>query len=145
MLVRCGRRTSALAVEDVVETLRPLPVSPLAGTPPFVAGAAVVRGEPVPVVALGAFLGDGAPPPPWRFVVVRCGGRRAVLAVEAVVGVSELPPDGAGVAPLLASAAAGTIEALSTSDGELLAVLRAARVVPDAAWRALDATPERRP
>jgi purine-binding chemotaxis protein CheW len=145
VLVRCGRRTCALAVQDVVETLRPLPVSPLVGTAPFVAGAAVIRGEPVPVVDLAVFLGDAAPAPPGRFVVVRCGARRAVLAVEAVLGLSELARDAEGIAPLLGCAAAGAVEALSASDRELLLVLRAARVVPDAAWCALDAAPERRP
>ncbi len=136
VLARAGARLCALRVEDVIETFRPLPVAPLPGTPDFVAGAAVVRGEPLPVVHLGAFLGSGRTAPA-RYVVVRCGSRRAVLAVDAVVGVTQLPEAPAAPVPLLDAACAGAVEALSATDRELLFVLRAARVVPEEAWRAV--------
>jgi purine-binding chemotaxis protein CheW len=135
VLVRAGARVCALAVADVVETMRPLPVAPLAGAPTFVAGAAIARGEATPVVNLDALL-SGAPasetPPPARFVLVRAGGRHALLAVDAVLGVTALA-GGADAPPLLAAAASGAVEALGARDGELLVVLRSARLVPDAA------------
>ena len=137
LLVRAGGRACALPVEHVVETLRPLPVTPLAGTPGFVLGAVVVRDEAMPVVSLHAFLGDDAPEPPTRFVVIRCGPRSAVLAVRGVLGVCALEGLSSAGVPLLDSAAGGAVEQLSVADGELLLVLRTGRVVPEEAWRAL--------
>lgn len=139
VLVRAGPRVCALPVASVVETMRPRPIAPLAGVPPFVAGVAVVRGEPVPVVHLGAFLGDAAPGAPARFVTVRAGPRLAALAVDAVIGVAALPARDAAALPLLADACAGAVEALRARDDGLLVVLRTARLVPDDVGRALDA------
>ena len=136
LLVRAGGRACALPIEHVVETMRPLPLSPLAGTPPFVLGVAVIRGEPVPVVHLGLLLG-AREAPPRRFVVVRCGARRAAVAVDEVAGVAAL--DGvADAPPLVAAAAQGAVEALAAAGAELLVVLRAARLVPDGVWAALE-------
>jgi purine-binding chemotaxis protein CheW len=136
LLVRAGRRLCALPVAAVVETMRPLPFAPLAGLPPFVRGAAVVRGTPLPVVHLDALLGGGEGAPPGRFVVVRCAGRQAALAVDAVLGLARLAaPDGAG-APLLAGAAAGAVGALGALDRELLVLLESSRLVPEEAWAA---------
>jgi purine-binding chemotaxis protein CheW len=138
LLVRAGSRLCALPLACVVETLRPLPTSPLAGTPPSVSGVAVVRGAPTPVVDLDALLGAAGGAPASRFVVVRVGERRAALAVTEVVGLHALPEGGevAG-APLLDGAADGAVAALRSRDDALLVVLAAARLVPDAAWRAL--------
>jgi chemotaxis signal transduction protein len=121
----------------VIETLRPLPTTPCSGVPAFVLGAAVVRGAAVPVVKLDVFLG-AAPSAATRFVLVRCGDRAAALAVDAVSGVASL----AGVAPAatpLLGAGEGAFEALGALDGELVALLRTARIVPDDAWRAIAA------
>ena len=128
LLVRAGPRTCAIPLASVVETMRPLPVAALPGAPPFVAGAAVVRGEPVPVVDLDALLG-GPGGAASRFVTVRAGDRVTALAVAAVVGVGELPA--AAPRRLLGAADAGAVEALGARDGHLLVVLRAAQLVPD--------------
>jgi hypothetical protein len=59
------------------------------------------------------------------------------VAVEEVAGVAAL--DGVTQAPPLVSAAAeGAIEALAAAGAELLVVLRAARLVPDGVWAALE-------
>lgn len=137
LLVRAGARLCALPIEQVIETMRALPLVPLSGTPPFVAGAAVVRGAAVPVVHLDALLGAAAPRPAARFVLLRCGARTAALAVDGVIGVASLDVDGA-TAPLLEAGAGGAVETLGARDGELLVVLRGARVVPEEAWRALE-------
>jgi purine-binding chemotaxis protein CheW len=137
LLVRAGGRVCALRVDAVIETMRPLPVSPLADVPRFVAGVAVVRGEPVPVIALGAFLGDVEAAPPSRFVTVRAGATTAALAVDAVEGLAPLRADDAARLPAVADACAGAIEALGARDADLVVVLRAARLVPDEVRRAL--------
>jgi purine-binding chemotaxis protein CheW len=136
LLVRAGAQICALPLRHVNETMRPLPVAPLAGVPPFVEGAAVVRGEPAPVVLLSVLLG-GERRPATRFVSIRSGERRVLLAVDAVLGVAQLPDTG-GV-PLLADAAGGTIDVLGALDRDLLAVLDASRLVPDDVWREIEA------
>jgi purine-binding chemotaxis protein CheW len=137
LLVRSGSRVCALPIEQVVEIMRTLPTSPLPGTAPFVRGAAVIRGEPVPVVDLDSFLGEPGFAEATRFVLVRCGQRRAALAVQAAIGVGELGEVEAGRAPLLDHACGGAVEALGAVDGELLVVLRAGAIVPEQAWRAV--------
>jgi purine-binding chemotaxis protein CheW len=144
LVVRAGARLCALAVAHVVETLRPLPVTPLRGVPACVRGVAVVRGQAVPVVDLAALLDGGPGRAATRWVLLRCGTRTAALAVEAVVGVRSLDEAIAAVAPLLAEAGGGAVEKLGSLDGELLVVLRAARLVPEEAWSARAEREERR-
>lgn len=130
-----GRRC-ALALEHVVETMRPLPISPFAGAPDFVLGVAIVRGAPTPVVDLAALLGGGRRTP-GRFVTVKAGERRVALAVERVAGVHMLPAADGVIPPLLREARADVVAGVSTLDAELLVVIRAARIVPDEVWHAL--------
>jgi len=126
VLMRCGARLCSLPVACVAETLRPLPVEYLAGAPPFVQGAAVVRGMPVPVLDLAALLGSESPAASrGRFVLVRAGERSVALAVDAVLGVRAAPSGAASVPPLLAEARPEAVEALQHLDRELLFVLRA--------------------
>ncbi len=89
--------------ELVIETLRPLPIAPLAAAPAFVSGSAIVRGEPLPVVSLGRLLSDTSGEP-GRFVVIRAGTRNAVLSVDSVLGFRDVPAaDMTGLPPLLAA------------------------------------------
>lgn len=125
LVVSTGVRRCALPIGRVIETMRPLPIEAVAGAPPFVLGVALVRGQPTPVIDLGAMLGGSASAAPRRFVTVDAGGRQVALAVDEVMGVRQLVDQaGAGVPPLLAEATAGTIETLSRLDAGLLAVLR---------------------
>jgi purine-binding chemotaxis protein CheW len=137
VVVRAGTQLCALELAHVVEVMRPLPVEPLPGVPDCVLGVALVRGAPVPVVALEALLGptrsDAAPA---RFVSLRVGEQRAALAVGEVVGVVDLARDGlAGLAGL----ADEPIAEVGRLDARLLHVLAAARLVPAEAWRELEA------
>jgi purine-binding chemotaxis protein CheW len=137
VLVQAGPHLCALPVGAVLETLRPLPLRPLAGAPAGVSGLAVVRGSPVPVVDLAVLVG-GAPSasPSRRWVMVRCGARAAALAVDSVVGIRVLPP-GAAIAPLVAGAAQGALAELRVRDADLVLVLEASRLVPEGAFEAL--------
>ena len=138
LLVRAGARVCALPIADVAETMRPLRTAPLSGTPAFVAGAAIARGVASPVVNLDALLGGSGGPggADARYVRLRCGGRSALLAVDAVLGVSRLAIREGDAPPLLAGAAGGVVESLGALDGALLLVLRASRLVPEEAFRA---------
>jgi purine-binding chemotaxis protein CheW len=141
LLCLVGPTLWALPIEHVIETMRPLTTVELAGTPPFVSGVAVVRGQPIPVLDVSRLLAP-VPTPSQRvtarFVTVRIGARRAALAVDAVVGIRALE-EGSGMPPLLGKVGAGAVSAIRALDAELLLVLESARMVPDVVWTAIDA------
>lgn len=125
-----------------METLRPLPVEPLAGAPDFVLGVAILRGMPVPVVDAARLLGAASTTGtgPARFVSLRVGERSIALAVDAVEDVRVLgPAELAELPPLLREARAEVLEALGRLDADLLLVLRSAALVPANVWAQLDA------
>ena len=139
LIVTVGGRACAVPLHYVAETMRPLPIEPVAGTPSFVRGLSVIRGEPIPVVDLRALLENGENSATLgRFVTVKLKTRKAAIGVDAVVGLRHL--DSARfeeLPPILGNVAADLIEALATRDGELLIVLRGARIVPDEVWATL--------
>ena len=137
--------------------MRPLPLERMAegGADPsaaFVLGAAIVRGAVVPVLSLAGLLGrrnsdaadaagaadDGLAA--GRYVSLRLGPRHAVLAVDAVLGIRALAGIAAmePVAPLIGMVEHEAVAAITTHDAELLFVLQAAMLVPDAVWSVLD-------
>lgn len=121
----------------MVETLRPLAIEPVAGAPAFVRGLSVIRGAPTPVVDLGALLEGGpARASSGRLVTLKVGARQVALGVDEVVGLKSVDPAQLEqLPPLLRDAA--LIEAIGARDGQLLVVLRAARLVPDEVWASL--------
>lgn len=146
LICRVRARLCALPLVHVVETLRPLPVEPLAGAPAFVRGLCVIRGVPRPVVDATGLLGAQAPgdppagPPPARFVTVRTGAQQVALAVDAVLGVRTVPPESLQtLPPLLQDAGAEAVAAIGRLDTELLLVLRSSRLLPDESLQALAA------
>lgn len=111
--------------------MRPLPVEAIAGAPGFVLGLAVIRGEAVPVIDVARLLGaEGARP--RRFVTVRAARRTIALAVDAVLGVRAIAEAPGGLAPLVGAVAGEMVSAIGVLDAELLVVLEATRLVPDA-------------
>ena len=101
VLVRAGGLLCALPLASVIETLRNPSIMPIAGTPAWVRGIAVIRGGTVAVVDLGILLGSGAGASRQpRVVTVRVGSRIVGLAADSIVGVrefersvlSEVPP-----------------------------------------------------
>jgi purine-binding chemotaxis protein CheW len=137
LICRVKSRLCALPVDRVAETMRPLPVEPVAGAPRFVRGVAIVRGEPVAVVDAALLLCD-AEAQPARFVVVRAGVKRVALAVDSVVGIRALPPGSLrDCPPLLGEIAGEVVSAIGASDDQLLVVLQSARLVPESVWATL--------
>jgi purine-binding chemotaxis protein CheW len=144
LLVRTGEHTCALPIENVVETMRPLPIEPVAGMPLFVRGLTIIRGTPVPVVALSTLLGAGQESDSQRYVLLRTDNRYVALTVQEVLGIRELEPLLLRAwPPLLGEAHADLIAALGTLDQRLLLVLQTARIVPDAVWQVLAASDTR--
>ena len=128
--VTSGDLHCGLPVEHVQEIFRPLPVQALGNAPDFVNGLARVRGEAVPVVDLGRLLGLRQDHGPGRFVRLKVDGRRAVLAVDQVLGLRELSPSSAGALPPLFSRGLPAVEALGALDRSLFLLLSAARLMP---------------
>lgn len=150
LVTRVGGVGCALAADYVVETLRPLPVEPIARAADpalaMVTGVAMIRGWPVPVIDARVLLGLAAEPgPATRFVVVRVADRRIALVVDAVIDVRRIELTAAAQLPaLLGSANHTAVSALAARDRELMVVLDTARVLPEAAWHAIDALGDRR-
>jgi purine-binding chemotaxis protein CheW len=141
LVVMVGALACALALHHVAETLRPLPIKPVAGTPSFVCGVSVIRGAPTPVVDLKALLENGENSPSYgRFVTLKLDDRRVAIGVDSVVGLRNLDSAQLGdLPPLLRDVSADLIESFSARDAELLLVLHAARIVPDDVWTTLAA------
>lgn len=138
LLFRAGSCGCAIPVSHVVETMRPLPIEPLAGLPAFVMGVAVIRGVATPVVDLGSLLSALDRAPVARFITLKTGGRQVALGVESVAGVARLDDSKLeALPPLLKNPEAGAVGLIGALDGRLLLVLRAGRVVPEEAWSRL--------
>ncbi|MBL8795484.1 MAG: chemotaxis protein CheW [Planctomycetia bacterium] len=138
VLLRAGLRTCALPLMSVVETMRPLPVVPVADTPAPVRGLAVIRGQPTPVIDLNQLLGSSEALADGRFVLLRVGERRVAVAVDEVLGVRDVAAEQlAAVPPLLQAAEAIPATAIGVRDRQLLVLLEAGRIVPDDWWQLL--------
>jgi purine-binding chemotaxis protein CheW len=132
LFCRAGSRLCALALGDIIEISRLLPVEPLARSPPFVLGLTVLRGTPTPVIDAGSLFGDQTLAPE-RLVAVKAGDRTVALAFTAVTGLRAIGADVlAKLPPLLGEAAAEVVTTVAALDAELLHVLDAARMASDA-------------
>jgi purine-binding chemotaxis protein CheW len=119
LLCRVGRCLCALPLASVVETMRPLPIEPVADAPRSVLGLSIVRGAAVPVVDIASLLGDSQACA-QRLVTLNTGSRIVGLLAEAVLGVRSIAPDAlAALPPLLFLHAARIVpaDALATLDG----------------------------
>jgi purine-binding chemotaxis protein CheW len=139
LLCRIGPVIGALALEHVRETLRPLPIAPLAGVPEFVLGCSILRGQAVPVVDACRLVGRAPSASPHRFISLKLGDRTAALAVDAVLDVRALPAEVLAQAPaLLRGSDADVVSQIGTLDATLLLVLEAARLVPEDIFAAVE-------
>ena len=142
LLCRVGSKVCGLPLAQVLETLRPLPVEPLAELPRFVRGLSLIRGRPTPVVDARTLLGSDDRRAAGRYVTLRCDARAqrvAALAVDAVLNVIALAPDTLEALPQLLQAAQGDlVSALGSLDRELLLVLEHGRLLPDELWQRLE-------
>jgi purine-binding chemotaxis protein CheW len=126
MLCRAGSRLCAVPLEVVGETMRLLPIEPLTVSRPFVLGACMIRGAPVPVVDVGRLFGEAAGSPS-RLLSIRVGDRQIALAVDEVLGLRALPEG--DLPPLLRDADEDVVAAIGNLDAEFLVVLDTARLV----------------
>jgi purine-binding chemotaxis protein CheW len=139
LLCRVGDLLCALPLAHVEETMRPMAVEAIVGVPSFVLGLAVVRGIPIAVVDAGSLL-SGVATHATRFVTVKIGSRRIALAVDAVIGVVEIPSGSLEALPMLfQDGSRNAISAIGTLDADLLLVLQGTRLIPEELWAVLEA------
>lgn len=139
LLCRTRETLVAVPLGHVRETMRPLPVTPLADMPAFLVGVAVIRGVPTPVVDVASLILAPEATVPSRFVCVRVEERVVALAFDAVIGVRELPASVArGLPALLAQTATGIVEAIGVLDASLLLILGTALSIPESVWSRLE-------
>ncbi|WIM93677.1 chemotaxis protein CheW [Actinoplanes oblitus] len=134
LVFRAGPLYCALTLNEVLETMRPLPTRPLAGTPPYVLGLTILRGEPAPVIDVTRLL-TGTTSEIDRYVAVRAGRGPVACATGPVLGVRTVEataPDGPNT--LFTGASRSLVAAVGTIGTEPLLVLRAIRTVPDEVW-----------
>jgi purine-binding chemotaxis protein CheW len=139
LICRVGTRLCGLPLADVVETMRPLPVRPVSGTPDWLLGASVIRGAVTPVLDALALAGE-ADGVVTRFVTLALGARQVALAVSEVLGIRALSAaERDAFPPLLRHGASPAAEAIASLDAELLVVLDPARLLGDEVWAAIEA------
>jgi purine-binding chemotaxis protein CheW len=139
LFVTSGEHLCALPLEHVLEVMRPQPVGFMQSGFRFVEGTAMIRGEPTPVLNLGRLLGDAEGSPAERLVTLKVGARSVAIAVSSIRSVRTLDARSfVDLPPLLRDSGSEYIERLGRLDAELVLVLSAARLVPDAFWAELD-------
>lgn len=138
LIVGLDRTFCALAIADIIETMRPLPIEPIAGTPPYLLGLSRIRGNAVPVIDLNAIVCGEAAAIHSRFVTVRVQDRVAALAVRSVAGIVPLQTTAAEtLVPLLQNTNSDVIEAISARDSDFVLVLRTAHLLSPDEWETL--------
>jgi len=125
LLARLGEERYAFPVEAVREVARALEVTPVPGAPAAVRGVHSLRGEVVAVLELATLLGLRGGEA-QSVVMTEDGGRRAGLAVDELLDVTELPGElQTAEAPLVGS---------TLVDGDLVGVVDV-RAILDAVER----------
>lgn len=140
LVCRVGAKLCGLPLSAVIETCRPMLTEPLAGTPPFVLGLALLRARPTLVLDAHRLLDSGSGTPPTRYVSLRVADTTRViaLAVDAVAGVREVLESELEALPDLLSQDDDARSALGSLDQKLLVLLESARLVPDALWQRVE-------
>lgn len=137
LVFRAGSLLCALGLDQIIETMRPLAVQPLAGTPAFVQGLCVMRGVPTPVVHVARLVGGGDAPVS-RFVAVKTGRTPMAFATGPVLGIRHVTPDDSTDAPAgPRNVSVPVVTGVGAIDTEPLVFLDGAAVLPDEVWSAV--------
>jgi purine-binding chemotaxis protein CheW len=123
---RLGDDRFGVNVARVFEVIRYPKVRRLPHTPPFLEGAAELRGAVLPIVDLRKRFGldPGDATPETRVVITEVNGERIGLIVDRVLGVTRLTPEDLQAAPkFFKGLAARYLEAMVNREGHQTIVL----------------------
>ncbi len=135
LIVKAHSHACAIPLSHVIEIMRPLRLETVSGMPRFVLGLSVIRGSPMPVIALEGMLSGKSGETQGRFVALRIETRMLALAVKEVLGVAVIDRAALMDMPtLLHAASTEAVELIGTLDSELLMVLRASRILSEDMW-----------
>jgi len=141
LVFRAGSVLCALRLDEVIETMRPLAVRPLSGTPAYVCGVTIMRGVPTPVIDVARLVG-GESAEVARFLAVRTERGPVALATGPVLGIRPTAADAMAEHWMpLGDAARRLVAGIGTMDAEPLLLLQSMRVVPDEVWAAAAGVP----
>jgi purine-binding chemotaxis protein CheW len=141
LVVRAQEWMCALPLEEVEETMRPLPITPVSAAPGFVRGVSLVRGLPSPVVSLSVLLGGSFSQggSSQRFISLRVPEGHLALEVDEVRGLRWMEEESLdSVPPLLRATASGHLQSVGSFDGRLMAVLGTSHLLPEDFWKRLE-------
>lgn len=124
-----GAQCCAVPLTDVVEVMRAQPITAHGVLPLGVLGTTILRGQATPVVDAGQIL-RGISSSAARLLWLKVGVRRVALAVDHIVGPSEIADDALVDAPELVRGSDSVVTALGVHDSELIHVLMSVRAVP---------------
>jgi len=99
--IRLGTEQYALDLDHVLEVLELGDITPVPGSGATLIGLRNLRGEILPALDLSALLGVVGESSPRSLVVVADGDRRAGLAVDELIDLSQLPAATARVDSML--------------------------------------------
>lgn len=138
LVFRAGPLFCAMPLDEVIETMRPLAVQSVAGTPPFVRGLCIMRGAPTPVVDVARLLLGDTACAVQRFVAVGTDRGPVAFATGEVLGIRSVGDTGATRqhAELLGGAPMRLVAAVGTFDSAPLLVLQSMRILADEIWAA---------
>lgn len=129
ILVRLGTERLGLPAEGMQGVYEDVKITPLMGTPPWIAGVAQVRGELLSVVHLSRWLGQGATAehPAVAVLTGRCGSLGVL--VDEVLGAHDIHE--ADVSELLTRQAQRDQRPIRVVTNDLVAVLDLERFLAD--------------
>jgi purine-binding chemotaxis protein CheW len=135
LVFRAGTLLCALALDEVIETMRPLATRPLAGSPAFVRGISVLRGVPTPVIDVARLL-TGSDGEIERYVAVGTERGPVALAVGTLLGIRATESGPAEPHPALLGGSHRLVAGVGTFGSEPMLLLQSMRTVPDEVWEA---------
>jgi len=133
LTVRVGAARVAMAAEGVAEVIRAPRITRVPHGPPGLLGVTHLRGLVLPVVSLGALLGDESPPDTTRVVVLRRDPPLG-LAVDSIEALKTAQDDGAEAAHgqlLLDDGSGARWFDLDAALQDRFSAFRAARAAPE--------------
>lgn len=155
-----GSERYAVPSACVTEVVPSVPLRPVPGTPPGLAGLLAYRGRVLPVVDLCALFGHGAAPQRLSTRIAICDSEGASrpygtesasdaprrllgLLAEQMLEVSTLDPEAEGSHPGPRARGLPALARVTRDDRGLVQLVEVRDLLPPALWEALERSPDR--